>query len=111
MIYDATLPCSVTLYFDATRAHAHQLLLKLAAPVNKIILFCKFRLRCYELAYTSHRLALKHKPFLVFSQGGIGDFCPGVKFSFSGQTNSSFQLILLQPLVPFFPHEGTEHSK
>jgi hypothetical protein len=31
--------------------HAHQLLLKLAAPVSKIILFCKFRLRCYELAY------------------------------------------------------------
>ena len=31
--------------------HAHQLLLKLAAPVNKIILFCKFRLRCYELAH------------------------------------------------------------
>ncbi len=31
--------------------HAHQLLLKLAAPMNKIILFCKFRLRCYELAY------------------------------------------------------------
>jgi hypothetical protein len=31
--------------------HAHQLLLKLAAPVNKVILFCKFRLRCYELAY------------------------------------------------------------
>jgi len=31
--------------------HAHQLLLKLATPANKIILFCKFRLRCYELAY------------------------------------------------------------
>jgi hypothetical protein len=31
--------------------HAHQLLLKLAAPVNKVVLFCKFRLRCYELAY------------------------------------------------------------
>ncbi len=29
----------------------HQLLLKLAAPVNKAVLFCKFRLRCYELAY------------------------------------------------------------
>jgi len=31
--------------------HGHQLLLKLAAPLNKIVLFCKFRLRCYELAY------------------------------------------------------------
>jgi hypothetical protein len=31
--------------------HAHQLLLKLAAPVNKLILFCKFRLKCYEVAY------------------------------------------------------------
>jgi len=31
--------------------HAHQLLLKLAAPVNKVVLFCKFRLRCYELTY------------------------------------------------------------
>ena len=31
--------------------HAHQLLLKLCAPVNKVILFCKFRLSCYELAY------------------------------------------------------------
>lgn len=31
--------------------HAHQLLLKLAAPVNKLILFCKFRLKCYELVY------------------------------------------------------------
>lgn len=31
--------------------HAHQLLLKLAAPMNKIVLFCRFRLRCYELAY------------------------------------------------------------
>ena len=32
--------------------HAHQLLLKLAAPANKIVLFCKFRLRCYQLAYS-----------------------------------------------------------
>lgn len=31
--------------------HAHQLLFKLVAPLNKIILFCKFRLRCYQLAY------------------------------------------------------------
>jgi len=31
--------------------HAHQLLLKLVAPINKIVLFCKFRLRCYEIAY------------------------------------------------------------
>ena len=31
--------------------HAHQLLLKLRAPPDKIILFRKFRLRCYELAY------------------------------------------------------------
>lgn len=31
--------------------HSHQLLLKLAAPMNKIVVFCKFRLRCYELAY------------------------------------------------------------
>jgi len=30
--------------------HAHQLLFKLAA-LDKVILFCKFRLRCYELAY------------------------------------------------------------
>lgn len=30
--------------------HAHQLLLKLAAPVKKIALFCKFRLRCLELS-------------------------------------------------------------
>jgi len=28
--------------------HAHQLLLKLVAPVDRIILFCKFRLRCQE---------------------------------------------------------------
>jgi hypothetical protein len=32
--------------------HAHQLLLKLAAPVNKIILFCKFRLKCSDLSYS-----------------------------------------------------------
>jgi hypothetical protein len=32
--------------------HAHQLLLKIVAPINKIVLFCKFRLRCYEIAYT-----------------------------------------------------------
>jgi hypothetical protein len=32
--------------------HAHQLLLKIVAPINKVVLFCKFRLRCYELAYT-----------------------------------------------------------
>jgi hypothetical protein len=31
--------------------HAHQLLFKVAAPLNKVVLFCKFRLRCYELAY------------------------------------------------------------
>lgn len=31
--------------------HAHQLLLKLVAPLNKIILFHKFRLRCCELAF------------------------------------------------------------
>jgi hypothetical protein len=31
--------------------HAHQLLLKLRAPMDKIALFCKFRLRCYQLAY------------------------------------------------------------
>jgi len=30
--------------------HAHQMLLKLSA-LDKVILFCKFRLRCYELAY------------------------------------------------------------
>lgn len=30
--------------------HAHQLLLKLRAPTDKIVLFCKFRLRCHELA-------------------------------------------------------------
>jgi hypothetical protein len=32
--------------------HAHQLLLKIVAPINKIVLFCKFRLRCREIAYT-----------------------------------------------------------
>jgi hypothetical protein len=32
--------------------HAHQLLLKIVASINKIVVFCKFRLRCYELAYT-----------------------------------------------------------
>jgi hypothetical protein len=32
--------------------HAHQLLLKIVAPINKIVVFCKFRLRCYEIAYT-----------------------------------------------------------
>jgi len=31
--------------------HAHQLIFKLVAPVNKIVLFLRFRLRCYELAY------------------------------------------------------------
>ena len=31
--------------------HAHQLLLKLRAPLEKIMLFRKFRLWCYELAY------------------------------------------------------------
>jgi hypothetical protein len=31
--------------------HAHQLLLKLRAPMDKVVLFCKFRLRCYELTY------------------------------------------------------------
>jgi len=31
--------------------HAHQLLLKLVAPLNKIVLFHKFRLRCCELAF------------------------------------------------------------
>ena len=31
--------------------HAHQLLLKLRTSRDKIILFSKFRLRCYELAY------------------------------------------------------------
>ena len=32
--------------------HAHQLLVKIRAPLDKLILFCKFRLRCYELAYS-----------------------------------------------------------
>jgi len=31
--------------------HAHQLLLKLKAPLDKIELFRKFRVKCYELAY------------------------------------------------------------
>ena len=31
--------------------HAHQILLKLAAPVDKIALFHKFRLRCFRIAY------------------------------------------------------------
>lgn len=31
--------------------HAGQVLLKLRAPLEKIGLFCKFRVRCYELAY------------------------------------------------------------
>lgn len=31
--------------------HAHQLLLKLKAPLDKIELFRKFRMKCYELAY------------------------------------------------------------
>ena len=31
--------------------HANQVLLKLKAPLEKIELFCKFRLRCYDLAY------------------------------------------------------------
>ncbi|MFW6118063.1 MAG: transposase, partial [Chloroflexota bacterium] len=31
--------------------HGHQLLLKLVAPLNKIVLFHKFRLRCCELAF------------------------------------------------------------
>ncbi len=36
----------------AVASHAHQLLLKLVAPLNKVVLFHKFRLRCYELAFT-----------------------------------------------------------
>lgn len=31
--------------------HAHQVLLKLAAPIDKIALFHKFRLRCFRIAY------------------------------------------------------------
>jgi hypothetical protein len=31
--------------------HAHQILLKLAAPIDKIALFHKFRLRCFRIAY------------------------------------------------------------
>ena len=31
--------------------HVHQLLLKLKVPLERIELFCKFRLKCYELAY------------------------------------------------------------
>jgi len=31
--------------------HSNQLWLKLKAPLEKIELFCKFRVRCYELAY------------------------------------------------------------
>jgi len=31
--------------------HAHRILLKLAAPIDKIALFHKFRLRCFEVAY------------------------------------------------------------
>lgn len=31
--------------------HAHQLLLKIRAPADKVVIFCKFRLKCYELAY------------------------------------------------------------
>ena len=31
--------------------HANQVWLKLKAPLEKIELFCKFRVRCYELAY------------------------------------------------------------
>ena len=31
--------------------HARQLVLKLAAPIDKIALFHKFRLRCFRLAY------------------------------------------------------------
>ena len=32
--------------------HAHQILLKLAAPIDKIALFHKFRLRCFRIAYS-----------------------------------------------------------
>jgi len=32
--------------------HAHQVLLKLAAPTDKIALFHKFRLRCFRVAYS-----------------------------------------------------------
>jgi hypothetical protein len=35
----------------AVVSHAHQLLLKLSAPIDKLLLFHKFRLRCCELAY------------------------------------------------------------
>jgi len=35
----------------AVTRHANQVLLKLKAPLEKIELFCKFRVRCYELAY------------------------------------------------------------
>jgi hypothetical protein len=35
----------------AVVSHAHQLLLKLSAPMDKLLLFHKFRLRCCELAY------------------------------------------------------------
>ena len=31
--------------------HAHRILLKLAAPIDKIALFHKFRLRCFRAAY------------------------------------------------------------
>lgn len=32
--------------------HAHQVLLRLAAPIDKIALFHKFRLRCFSIAYS-----------------------------------------------------------
>jgi hypothetical protein len=32
--------------------HAHQILLKLAAPIDKVALFHKFRLRCFRVAYS-----------------------------------------------------------
>ena len=32
--------------------HAHRILLKLAAPIEKIVLFHKFRLRCFRVAYS-----------------------------------------------------------
>jgi len=31
--------------------HAHQIILKLAAQIDKIVLFHKFRLRCLRVAY------------------------------------------------------------
>ena len=37
---------------EVTR-HAHQVLLKLAAPLEKVLLFQRFRYRCRQLAYDS----------------------------------------------------------